>query len=193
VGGEERTAGPVRRGRTAGLERSGRPREGLRLRLAGLRRERRPPRPFGGRTSTPRREAPRHHSDLDPQGLQPSPTAPLPERSPPDALRAGLCASGHPAMSKVRVPAGQLKRCRPLTGLPGRVRPPWFPLRIPAPDRHPHGPGLQARFAPANRAGCRQAAPRKPLIGNQPASIMSVPAHLARLRQKSASPLPRAG
>ena len=40
----------------------------------------------------------------------------------------------------------------------GRVRPPEIPLRFPRSRSSPEGPRLQAWFASANRAGCRQAA-----------------------------------
>jgi hypothetical protein len=51
--------------------------------------------------------------------------------------------------------------CRHLCNRPARQSAsPAFPLNCPAPDRYPNGPALQAWFAPANRARCRQAAPK---------------------------------
>ena len=68
-------------------------------------------------------------------------------------------ASGRPAMREARAPAGQLRNAAPSGAWPSamrdRARPPEAPAPLaPAPDRHPNGPGLQARSAPADRAGC---------------------------------------
>ena len=73
---------------------------------------------------------------------------------PPDALRARKCASGRPAMREARVPAGQDRKRRPLRSAKrGTECVRNSRSTSPAPDRHPDGPGLQARSAPADRAG----------------------------------------
>lgn len=61
-------------------------------------------------------------------------------------------------MREARAPAGQLRNAAPSGAWPqamrDRARPPETPAPLaPAPDRHPNGPGLQARSAPADRAG----------------------------------------
>lgn len=74
---------------------------------------------------------------------------------PPDALRARKCASGHPAMREARAPAGQHKKRRTLRSAKRGTECVRNGSRSTsaAPDRHPDGPGLQARSAPADRAG----------------------------------------
>ncbi len=67
-------------------------------------------------------------------------------------------ASGRPAMSEARAPAGQLRNAAPsgawLQAMRDRARPPEIPALLrTAPDRHPNGPGLKARSVPADRAG----------------------------------------
>ena len=73
---------------------------------------------------------------------------------PPGALRARKCASGRPAMREARVPAGQDRKRRTLRSAQRGTECDCNPSRStsPAPDRHPDGPGLQARSASADRA-----------------------------------------
>ena len=53
----------------------------------------------------------------DREAIQPT-TAPLNRAKPTNALRAGVCASGRPAMSEARVPAGQHRKRRTLRSGP---------------------------------------------------------------------------
>lgn len=91
----------------------------------------------------------------DRQAIQPT-TAPLQRRE----------AAGRTARVQVRQRASGNERGKSASGsgqetphpqeraARDRVRPHNFPLRFPAPDRHPNGPGLQAWSALADRAGC---------------------------------------
>ena len=74
---------------------------------------------------------------------------------PPDALRARKCASGCPAIREARVPAGQHRKHRTLRSAQRGTECVCQCSRSTshAPDRLPDGPGLQARSAPADRAG----------------------------------------
>ena len=78
------------------------------------------------------------------------------------------CASGCPAMREARVPAGQLKNAAPSGALQARdrARPPETPAQLPtAPDRHPNGPGLQARSAKRIEQVARRAAQARESYG----------------------------
>lgn len=66
---------------------------------------------------------------------------------------------GAPAGTLTREQLQQLSNAAPSGAWPpamrDRARPPETPAPLaPAPDRHPDGTGLQARSAPADRAGC---------------------------------------
>jgi hypothetical protein len=86
-------------------------------------------------------------------------TAPLHGAKPPDALRAGQVgqrASGHERGERA---CGLVQEHRALrsmaTGHAGQSASSRNSRSASnAPDRHPDGPGLQARSAPADRAGC---------------------------------------
>ena len=86
-------------------------------------------------------------------------TRPPAQSAAPPSKRA---PGAHPARREASAPAGQLKNAAP-SGAPSDV-----PLIITAPDRHPDGPGLQARSAPADRAGRpKGSAPCVKIIGAQ--------------------------
>ena len=103
---------------------------------------------WGTRGQSPWRSIP------DRPAIQPT-TAPLQRRE----------AAGRPARAQVRQRVSGNKRGKSASGSAqetphpqeraarDRVRLPTFPLSFPAPDRHRDGPGLQARSAPADRAG----------------------------------------
>lgn len=80
-----------------------------------------------------------------------------------EALRARKCASGHPAMSEARVPAGQHQKRRTLRSAQRGTECDFGKSRSlsHAPDRHPNGPRLQAWFAQRIERVARGAAPKK--------------------------------
>ena len=89
---------------------------GLRLSAAGLGGSAAHPVSSGSATKAPAQSAVRNQS-LIIEGISPrsgrTGTAPLHGATPPDGVRAQLCASAHPARREARVPAGQLKNAAP--------------------------------------------------------------------------------
>ena len=85
-------------------------------------------------------------------------TAPLRGATPPDGVRAQLCASAHRARREARVPAGQLKNAAPSRSAVGKSatlkNPAHFPA-LPIVTRRAETIGL---VRTAHRAGCRWAA-----------------------------------
>lgn len=78
---------------------------------------------------------------------------------PPDALRARSVRQRASGNERGKSACGLAQEHRALRStspdVRDRARPPETPAHsITAPDRHPDGPGLQARSATADRAGC---------------------------------------
>ena len=133
----------------------------MRLSAAGLAGSAAHP-PLRGRPQTRRRIRAVHHQSRGIERSSPrsgrTRTAPLHGATPPDGVRAQLCASAHPARREARVPAGQNKNAAPSRSAAGKSATLKTPAPLPALPIVTRRAKTTGLVRAANRAGCRQAA-----------------------------------